>query len=337
MSVPPLPDLHALPGVELHLHLEGCLDRRGLQELLRRNGVPEHRWPESEDQVFSGRDMDGFLQGWLRMTRLVRHETDFAVFAESLCDYMERQQLLYAEVFYSPDSYVLGRGFRLDLIDQAIEEVLLRRGVHVNLICDFVRNLGPDHALRFWHAHLHPRRWSRVKAIGIGGAETVAPAAQFAELFALAGAAGYGLTAHAGEWADAASVRAAVDVLGVSRIGHGTRAASDPALLDLLREKRVCLDLCPGSNRRTGSLAPQESHPFPLFRQAGLALTLNSDDPGFFGTSLKTELAHAAREWSLDANALLDLQLAAADHSFLLKSQKQDLKNRLFREWSVGM
>lgn len=321
------------PGVELHLHLEGCLDVRGLQDLLGRAGVPESGWDDTRQQVFGGRDMAGFLAGWARMMGLVRREADFAVFARCLCDYMEQQDLLYAEVFYSPDHYVLDRGFDLGRIDDAIEEVLEHRGVHVTLICDFVRNLGPAHALEFYRRHLLPRANRRVRAIGIGGGEASMPAGVFADLFLKAGGDGYGLTAHAGEWCGPESVRSAVEDLQVTRIGHGTRAVQDPALLDLLRERRVCLDLCPGSNIRTGSLEPGAPHPFPVFREAGLALSLNSDDPGFFGTSLKGELARAADDWYLSHNDLLDLQLGAVEHSFLLKSQKQDLKNRLFRGW----
>lgn len=326
-------DLAPCPGIELHLHLEGCLDARGLGRLLDHNGVPADRQPDFQRRILGNRGMQGFLGGWLEMTRLVRNEQDFAVFADCLCDYMERQNLLYAEVFYSPDSYVLGRGMELARIDAAIEEVFERRGVHISLICDFVRNLGPDSALAFYRNHLQPRAWSRVKAIGIGGGERAAPAADFAALFRLAGEQGYGLTAHAGEWAGPESVWQALDHLGVQRIGHGTSAVSDPALVEALAARRVCLDLCPGSNRFTGSLAQGEDHPFPVYHQAGLALSLNSDDPGFFGTGLKQELADASRTWNLDADALLDLQLGAVDHSFLHNSQRQDLKNRLFRGW----
>jgi adenosine deaminase len=326
-------DLAGRPGIELHLHLEGCLDARGLDTLLARAGVSGDRRPAVQQRVFGGQGMAGFLAGWLEMTRLVAREEDFALFAEGLCDYMDAQGLLYAEVFYSPDAYVLSRGFVLERIDAAIDGVFQRRGVHVSLICDFVRNLGPESALRFYRDHLRPRAWSRVKGIGIGGGETVAPAGDFVELFRLAREDGYGLTAHAGEWAGPESVRAAAELLQVDRIGHGTSAVRDPALVDLLAQRRICLDLCPGSNRHTGSLAPGEDHPFPVYHQAGVPLSLNSDDPGFFRTSLKGELEDAARRWALDTSALLDLQLQAVDHSFLLKSQKQDLKNRLFRGW----
>ncbi len=323
--------LRDLPGIELHLHLEGCAGSALRRELLQRWGTGSSG--KIEHLLATPKDMQSFLAAWKAVLLQVRSEEDFALYAHALCDYMEDQRLLYAEVFYSPDYYVMQKGLDLAKLHAAIEGVIAERGVHAVFLCDFVRDLGPDHASEFWQRHLKDCGWTLLKGIGIGGSEEGHPPGAFHRLFKEAADRGLGLTAHAGEWCPADSVGEAVRELGVSRVGHGTSAAADPACLALLGEHGVCVDACPGSNRLTGSIGSDETHPLQAFLDAGLRLSLNSDDPGYFGTSLKGELAAAARDHGLSAAELFERQVDAVEASFLLKSRKQDLKNRLYRGW----
>jgi len=199
-----------------------------------------------------------------------------------------------------------------------------RTGVRVQWIFDAVRHFGLEHVREVlgWAVRL---RSQGVVALGIGGDEERGPAELFTEVFRKARDQGLHVVAHAGEASGPESVRKAVELLGAERIGHGLTAARDPAVLALLRERRVPLEVCPTSNVATGVLARLEDHPLPSFLEAGLVVTLNSDDPAMFGTSLEQEFARAANAFGLSPATLAELSRNAVNSSFLPEQEKQHL------------
>jgi aminodeoxyfutalosine deaminase len=172
-----------------------------------------------------------------------------------------------------------------------------------------------------------------VVAFGIGGDEERGPAALFTDIYREAREAGLRLTAHAGEAVGPESIRKAVELLGAERIGHGLTAIQDPGVMALLRERRIPLEVCPTSNVATGLIARVEDHPLPRFLEAGLVVTLNSDDPAMFGTSLESEFVQAAKAFSLSRAQIVQFCENAIRYSFLPERDKQ----RLLRELSQAV
>lgn len=183
---------------------------------------------------------------------------------------------------------------------RAIRSGLRHDAVEVALICDVTRNFGPESALE---SAREAARWQEYGAIGIGlgGDERRFPASLFTESFAFAQREGLHVVAHAGEVDGAASVRDAVELLGAERIGHGIRAVEDPAVVALLVERQIALEVCPTSNRRTGAWPPEDVHPLADLDAAGVLVTIDADDPAMFGCTLLDEYAIVEQALGWDA------------------------------------
>jgi adenosine deaminase len=203
--------------------------------------------------------------------------------------------------------------------------------VQAALAFDFGRQFGVDLAWQVLEIAVRniPRG---VVAWSIGGDEVMQPPEPFAEVYAAARRAGLRLMAHAGEVMGPRSVWGAVDALGAERLGHGIRSIDDPALLDHLRERRVMLDICPTSNIRTGASSSLDDHPLRRLFNAGVRLSINTDDPIFFDTTLYDELRLAAQVFGFSADDLSRVMLDSVEGSFLPEDEKQALKQQFADE-----
>ena len=195
-------------------------------------------------------------------------------------------------------------------------------------IFDAIRQFGVEHAREVmrWAARY---RQHGVAALGIGGDEAAGPASLFPDVFREARDLGLHAVAHAGESCGPESIRDAVEVLGAERIGHGLTAVHDAGVMALLRERKIPLEVCPGSNVSTGLIARFGDHPLPKLLQAGLVVTLNSDDPAMFGTSLTEEFTQAALSFNLSRETLTGLCRNAVKSSFLDEEEKQLLLGKM--------
>ncbi len=237
---------------------------------------------------------------------------------------LARQNVRYVEAFFSPPDYR-----RSTLDPQRVTEAL-RRGanrvssIEVALVADLVRDRGAEHA-----GHLLERmaevRNHAVIGIGIGGYEPGFPPELFEATFERARGFGFRTTAHAGEASGAASVWGAVRALRVDRIGHAARAAEDPELVKHLAAQRVPLELCPLSNVRTGVIKSIEAHPLRQFFDAGIPVSLNTDDPLFFGNSLAMELESAQRVHRFTRDEIRQLMLSSIEATWLSPERKKRL------------
>jgi len=320
-----------LPKVELHVHLEGSVQPETLRELAAAKG---QQMRETEDWI-SARLHQGyrygnfreFLEAFKLVTLLLETPGDYALATRRLLEGLAKQNVKYAEVIFAA-GVVLWKKQPLDAIFEAIaaaaEEERQRCGVRVNWIFDAIRHFGAEHTREVlsWAARL---RSQGVVALGIGGDEERGPAELFTDVFREARDQGLHAVAHAGEVCGPESIRKAVEQLGAERIGHGLSAARDPALLALLRERQIPLEACLTSNVATGVLARLEDHPLPKFLDAGVVVTLNSDDPAMFGTTLEREFEQAASLFSLSRAALAQLCKNAANSAFLPEEEKQGL------------
>lgn len=323
--------IRRLPKVELHLHLEGAVRPETLLELSRTKGRLKK---ETENWIsrrvrrgFRYSGFEEFLQAFKLVAQLLETPSDYALVTARLMEWLAAQNVRYAEI-------TLAAGVLLwkkqsvpsvfEAIAQAADETGSRLGLRVNWIFDSVRQFGADHAraVLSWASRF---RSAGVVAFGIGGDEARGPAKWFVEVYREARDLGLHVTAHAGESVGPESIREAVQLLGAERIGHGLTAAQDEALMSLLRERRIPLEVCPTSNVCTGVLARLEDHPLPRFLRSNLVVTLNSDDPAMFGTSLEGEFLLAARTFALKTRDIMQLSRDAIRSSFLPEAERGSL------------
>lgn len=297
--------------IELHTHLEGSVTPERLIALADRHGqpgLPALCLNDAGDSYrFDG--FHGFLDLYRKVTLLLKTPADFHGIALDLGRQLAADDVEYAEVSLSY-GVMLRRGIDPVAVQRALAEAAVivaeTEGVVLRWIPDAVRQFGVDEAWRAWEQAAAAGRGLGVVGFGLGGDETNGPAADFAGLFAEVASEGLGVTIHAGEVprmgrAALDSVRQAVVDCGARRIGHGLAAASDPVLLATLAAREVFVELCPGSNVRTGAIDSLAAHPLRAFLDAGVPCGLNTDDRTLFALDLDGEYARARSELRLTA------------------------------------
>ncbi len=322
-----------IPKVELHCHLEGAIPREVLWHLIQRHGGdPTVRRRSGLDAHFRFRDFAHFIRTWVWKNRFLRTLDDFTDVAEAVACSFVAQNIVYAEVFFSPTDFA-DQGLGVAGLARAIRAGFARvPAVEVNLIADLVRDFGPDRALATLDA-LEEARDQGVIGIGLGGSEREHPARDFAAVFARARDRGWHRTAHAGEADGAASVRAAVELLQAERLGHGIHAIDDPAVVRLLCDHGIALEVCPLSNLATGVVRDLAHHPITRLADAGVAVTVNTDDPGMFGNTLAGEFRALATTrggghgWT--RARIRQATLAAVDACWLPEADRAALRQRI--------
>jgi len=314
----------AIPKVELHVHLEGAIPLPALFELVRKYDSGAAGSLADLEARFRYRDFPHFIETWVWKNGFLRELDDFAFIAEAVARDLRGQHVLYVEAFCSPPDFE-ARGLSVGRIVEAIRRGLDRvPGIVVSLVADLVRDFGPDRAGRTLDA-LAEVKGSGVIGIGIGGSEQAFPPAPFAAAFERARRLGFRTSAHAGEAAGPSSVRDALEMLSVDRIGHGTRAAEDPALVEVLAAGQVPVEMCPISNVRTGVVPDLAAHPIRAFFERGLLVTVNTDDPAMFDTSLAREYRELARAHGFTRAEICRLVENAARASWLSDDAKAEL------------
>jgi adenosine deaminase len=266
------------------------------------------------------------------MTGYVRSYEDFEHVATGVADELARQHIVYAEASFSPSDF-----FAHGLTPQGIATAI-RRGLdrvtdtRVVLNCDLVRDTGQERAAAPLAAAVEVMGDADIRGITIGGSEQSYPAELFADGYRRAAAAGLRLTAHAGEAAGPESVRAALDVLGVERIGHGIRVVEDPDLLERVVVEQVPLEVCPTSNLCTGVVGGWDTHPVGTLLDRGANVTISSDDPTFFHTTLATDLAEVATRYGANPRVLTE---RAIDASWMTGQEKAIATDVVRRWWAT--
>ncbi len=284
-----------LPKSDLHLHLEGSIDPETLCEL-----VPGL----SADEVWARyryADFAGFIEAYKWVVFHLNRPEDYGLALRRLLERLESQNVVYAEITISAGVCVF-RGREFGPIFIALQHEAARSRVQVAWILDGVRQFGVEHV---WEvARLAAERAGEgVVAFGIGGDEVAGPVEWFGDVFRFVRDRGLHLTVHAGETSGPESVWGAVR-LGAERIGHGIRAAADPALLDYLREHAIPLEICLSSNLCTGAVRRLKEHPVRRIYDAGVPITLGTDDPAMFHTSLEREYDLAAQAFGFSDEEL---------------------------------
>jgi len=318
-----------VPKVELHVHLEGAIPLDALWTLVQKYGgdpaVPD---PAALERRFVYRDFPQFIDTWVWKNNFIREYEDFTFIAEAVARDLARQNIRYAEAFFSPLDFAR-HGLKVQGLAAAIRRGLERvPEVEVALVSDRVRDFGPQRAVTTL-AEVNESRGEGVIGIGIGGSEQDFPPEPFAAVYEAARLLGLHTTAHAGEAAGAASIWGAIRSLHVERIGHGTRAYEDERLLDYLAETRIPLEMCPLSNVRTGVVCSIEEHPVRRYFERGLAVTVNSDDPKMFGNSLAEEYRMLETRLGFSRDEIRAVILQGLQASWMPPQGKKRLAERL--------
>jgi aminodeoxyfutalosine deaminase len=312
----------SLPKAELHLHLEGSVQPGTLCALAARHGIAV-----TEEEVrrrYAYPNFSEFLETFKWVTSFLRDPQDYALITRDLAEQLLSQQVVYAEVTISIGVMLL-RKQRPESNFEAIlaaAEPFEKRGLRMNWIFDAVRQFGAEAAGRVVEAARQCASNSIV-AFGIGGDELSVPTRELRPAYDQAGALGLHRLSHAGEIGGPEKIREAVELLGVERIGHGIAAINDPALMDLLADRRIPLEICPQSNIRTGALALQlrrpeariKDHPLAELFRHGIPVVLSTDDPAMFHTTLLNEYGHA-HELGMTEHELLCLTQMSFDFAF---------------------
>jgi adenosine deaminase/aminodeoxyfutalosine deaminase len=287
--------MKALPKAELHLHLEGSIEAETLMEIDR--SVTR----EDFEAQTRGGSFEQFLQGYIWLTKRLQKPEHYAIATRHLLERLAAQEVRYAEITLSA-GVVLWKQQDLAAVYDAIWKESQRSRVKTFWILDAVRHFGADPAGPVVDFAI-TRRNDGVVAFGIGGDEARGPAAWFRELFHRARDGGLRLVCHAGETCGPESIWAALEI-GAERIGHGTTAVQDTALLARLRELDVPLEVCISSNVCTGLVPSADRHPVGKAYAAGVPITLNTDDPAFFHTTLSREYELAENLFGLPVKEL---------------------------------
>jgi aminodeoxyfutalosine deaminase len=299
--------LRELPKAELHLHLEGSIEPETLHELDSATPLDEFR------TLYHYADFDAFLRAFGAIGKRLRTPEDYALITRRLLERLEAQNVRYAEIIVAA-GVVLWKGQDFAPIFDAVRGAARESPVEVHWILDAVRQFGVDHVRAV--AELAAARVDDgVIAFGIGGSEERGPAERFGKTFAFAREAGLRLTAHAGESMGPESIRAAL-TLGAERIGHGIAAAREPDLMRELRDRDIPLEICITSNMVTGVVRRLGDHPVRALFDAGVPITLNTDDPAMFGCTLEGEYALAARAFGFNESELRRIAENAFRYAF---------------------
>jgi adenosine deaminase len=277
--------LNGLPKAELHVHIEGTLEPEMMFGLARRNGVTlKYASVEEARRAYDFADLQSFLDLYYEGMGVLLYERDFYDLTLAYLEKAASQGVRHAEIFFDPQAHT-GRGVPFETaitgIRDALEDGERRLGLSTRLIMCFLRHLSADEAMRTLEEAVPYKGW--ISAVGLDSSEVGHPPRDFKAVFEEAARHGFLRVAHAGEEGPPEYIRQALDDLGAARIDHGVRCMEDPALVERLRKEQVPLTVCPLSNVRLRCFPTIEEHPAKRMIEEGLCVTVNCDDPAYFG------------------------------------------------------
>ena len=325
------PFVRTLPKAELHLHIEGTLEPEMMFALARRNGVALP-WDsvEATRAAYAFTDLQSFLDLYYAGAAALIHEQDFFDLAIAYFERAHDDGVVHAELFFDPQTHTArGIAFEtvLDGLERACAEAQARWGISSRLILCFLRHLSEDEGFATLQQALP--HLARIHGVGLDSSEKGHPPGKFARLFARCRELGLHIVAHAGEEGPPAYIVEALDVLKVERIDHGVRCEEDPALVERLAREQVALTVCPLSNVKLCVVPTLAEHNFKRLLDAGLKLTINSDDPAYFGGYIARNYVETAQSLGLTRAELKRVARNSLEASFVPESLRAPWLMRL--------
>lgn len=329
-------DIVSIPKVELHIHLNGSITEATASALARRHGAEPAEALNLVDGRYPGHyeNFGGFLDAYMLANSFVRTPEDLEFVAAEFARGQAAQNVAYSEAIFTAMIFIRN-GMEPGPMWAALRRGLAAGGpkARIGLVVDAIRDLGRAEA----EATIDLVEGADAPIVGLclTGGDSTEPIENFMVLRETSTRLGLGYQVHAGEMAPPESITEALDVLGADRIGHGVAAIHDPAVLERVIREQVPLDVCPSSNVRIGLFPSLEAHPFATFWRDGVNMTISSDDPPFFRTTLTDELRHVVRLAGLSRNDLAELQRRAIRNSFAAPGVKADVLAEI-DAWSTG-
>lgn len=316
-----------MPKAELHLHIDGSLQAPRMLQLAEKHGVAlPYATVADVEAAYDFSDLQSFLDLYYLGASVLRDAEDFYWLMRDYLEVCREQHIVHCEIMVEPQTYApqgVDLGTVLEGFDRAIAEAASGWGQSVVLILSFLRHLPEEDCLQMLE-QARPYR-EHFAAIGLASAERDFPPENFQRLYAEAAAQGYALTAHAGEEGPASYIRDALDVLKVTRIDHGVRCTEDDALIEHLAHESVALTVCPLSNVRLRVYEHLGQHPLLDLLDRGVAVTVNSDDPAYFGGYLMENFAALESALQLDAQRAAQLVRNSIDAAFVDRAKRAEL------------
>lgn len=319
------------PKLELHVHLEGAAPPMFIRGLAREKSIDISKvFTESGGYAF--RDFPNFLQVYEAVTSVLTAPSDYSRLTSAVLEESVANGVIYSETFLSPDFCGGGdlgawREY-LHAIEESAHSAERTHGITLRGIVTSIRHFGPEKS-RPIALCAAETAGNFVRGFGMGGNETVGEQSDFSWAFDCAREAGLHLTSHAGEWAGPESIWQAIDDLHLERIGHGVAAAKDTRLLEMLAERGITLEVCPGSNVALGLFPNFAAHPLAKLRKAGVKVCVSTDDPPFFHTTMTREFEELARAYRWGEEDFADLNQMALAAAFCDEKTRERVAEKL--------
>ncbi|PLZ01131.1 adenosine deaminase [Burkholderia sp. WAC0059] len=329
------------PKAELHIHIEGSLEPELIFRLAQRNGVKlAYDSVEALRDAYAFTDLQSFLDIYYAGASVLLTERDFYDMTMAYCERARADGVAHAEIFFDPQTHT-ERGVAIETVVAGIDRALAEaqtRGLSSRLILCFLRHLPEEDALATFEA-ARPLFWQyahRLIGVGLDSSERGHPPSKFARVFERARAEGLKLVAHAGEEGPPAYVHEALDTLKVDRIDHGVRSAEDPALVERLARTRVALTVCPLSNLKLRVFDDLSQHTLKTLLDAGVAVTVNSDDPAYFGGYVNDNYVATIEALGLTDDDVYRIVRNGFEASFIAPTERDALIAKLDAYWHGG-
>src|SRR5438105_6059905 len=322
-----------MPKAELHLHIEGTLEPELMFELASRNRIDlPYKTPQEVKGAYRFSDLQSFLDIYYQGSRVLVRDRDFYDLTWAYLTRAKQQNIRHAEVFFDPEAHT-ERGVPIGAVIEGIHQALRNGerdlGISSKLILCFLRHLSAEDAMRTFESALPYRDF--IAGVGLDSSERGHPPDKFTEVFARARSEGFFVVAHAGEEGPPEYVWQALDTLRASRIDHGVRAIEDAALVERLRAERVPLTVCPLSNVKLRVFDSIHDHNLPELLEAQLCVTINSDDPAYFGGYINENFIAVQEAFDLTKEQVVDLARNSFEAAFLPDDQRTGILQELDR------
>lgn len=318
-----------MPKVELHVHLEGSIQPATLLKLAKRNNVSLpahtveglHEWYE-----FSG--FDHFIEVYFAICSCIRSADDLELITNEFIKDRADQNIRYSEVIFTPFTHLphIPLDDQLAAINRARKSGEEQYGIRINMAPDISRERRPIEDSQVIARWAVKNRDNGITSLGLGGPEVNNPPELFEETFKIITEANFPATPHAGETEGPASIWGALRTLNAVRIGHGVRCLEDPTLVEFLREKQIPLEVCPSSNVCLKVAPSLAQHPLPALMEAGLFVTINSDDPPMFNTNLTEEYLRITDQFGFKLDSIKQFIFNGIEASLIPQAEKQVMR-----------
>lgn len=331
--------LAAVPKAEIHLHCEAVISRNTVKKLYKESTGTTLSADEMKN-LFAYNDLTGFIKSFLKIQSLFTKTQDFNLVFDDFAKYLEDNNIVYCETFFAPTAFIK-KGFSFSEMIRTISAsiVKIKETQHrtIKILVDVSRTFGEENAQHNLDLILKENN-PNIIGIGLGGDEAKGPAKEFVHVFKNAKEAGLHVVAHAGEDVDSSSIKDALHLLGAERIGHGITAVNDPALITELAKTKIPLEICPTSNTFTKKIVSRmEDHPVRTLFDKGVFVTINTDDPTFFGASLIDEYYNLYTKLNFTLDEIEQLILQGFTASFITDAQKKTYCSAAKKAWDEWM